>query len=243
MSGASQALDQQATIANNLANASTTGFRAQLSAYRSVPVEAGKSGEDTTRTYSLTTTPSSDFTPGPVERTGNPMDVAIAGSGWLAVQTVNGTEAYTRAGNLHVNTAGQLVDNGGHEVLGRTGPVAIPPGAKVDIATDGTISALLPGGDPTNIQVVDKLRLVNPPDQSLIRGDDGLFRTQNGQNATIDATVQVIPGAIEGSNVNPITAMVQMIDNARSFQMHMKMLDLASTNEQSANQLLNFSNG
>jgi flagellar basal-body rod protein FlgF len=243
MSGASQALDQQATIANNLANASTTGFRAQLSAYRSVPVETATSGGAVTRTYALTTNPGTDYTAGPVQRTGNPMDVAIAGSGWLAVQTADGSEAYTRAGNLHVNNAGQLVDSSGHSVMGRTGPIAIPPGAKIEIAQDGTLSALPPGGDATAIQVVDKLRLVNPQDQELKRGDDGLFRTANNQAVNPDPTVRVIPESIEGSNVNPVTAMVQMIDNARSFQMHMKMLDMASTNEQQANQLLNFSNG
>lgn len=241
MSGASQALDQQATIANNLSNASTTGFRAQLSAYRSVPVESGKTGEQTTRTYALTTNPGTDYSPGPIEKTGNPLDVAIAGDGWIAVQDQAGGEAYTRAGNLHVDQNGQLVTSSGLQVLGTTGPIAVPLNSKLDIASDGTISALAAGDPPTNITVVEKIKLVNPPSGDIVRSDDGLFRTTSGAAATADATVKVQSGALEGSNVNPVQAMVAMIDNARSFQMHMKMLDMASSNEQSANQLLNFS--
>lgn len=241
MSGASQALDQQATIANNLANASTTGFRAQLSAYRSVPVETATSGTDTTRTYALTSNPGTDFTPGAVEKTGNPLDVALQGNGWIAVQTASGEEAYTRAGNMHVDQNGQLVTGTGQQVVGNGGPIAIPPRAKIDIAEDGTISALGAGEAATNVTVVDKIKLVNPPEGALTRGDDGLFHTATGQPAPADATLRLMSGAVEGSNVNPVQAMVQMIDNARSFQMHMKMLDMASSNEQSANQLLNFS--
>lgn len=242
MSGASQALDQQATIANNLANASTAGFRAQLAAYRSVPVESGKAGDATTRTYALSTNPGTDYTPGPIDRTGNPYDVAVEGSGWLTVQTADGNEAYTRAGNFHVNNSGQLVNNTGLPVMGNGGPIAIPPGSTIDIAEDGTISALAAGAPATNITVVDKLKLVNPAPGALIRGDDGLFRGTDGKPEQADPTTRVMSGSLEGSNVNPVQAMVEMIDNARAFQMHMKLLDMASSNEQAANQLLNFSN-
>lgn len=239
MSGASQALDQQASIANNLANASTTGFRAQLSSYRSVPLETATSGNATTRTFALTSNPGTDFTPGPIDRTGNPLDIAVQGDGWIAVQTPNGEEAYTRAGNLHVDQSGQLVNGQGQQVLGKGGPIAIPPGAKLEIANDGTISSFTNGGNaPT---VVDTIKLVKPTNVALKRGDDGFFRTADGSALNADATVQIAPGSLEGSNVNTVQAMVAMIDNARSFQMHMKMLDMASTNEQSANQLLNFS--
>ncbi|SDV46605.1 flagellar basal-body rod protein FlgF [Chitinasiproducens palmae] len=239
-SGASQALDQQATIANNLANTSTAGFRAQLAAYRAVPVEREAGNDLTTRTYALTTVPTSDFTPGPVQPTGNALDVAIQGSGWIAVQAADGSEAYTRAGNLHLDANGQLVTGGGLPVIGNGGPIAVPPATQIDIANDGTISTRGAGDTPTAVAVVDKIKLVNPPAASLTRGDDGLFRA--GEEAVeVDPTVRVTSGAVEGSNVNPVTAMVAMIDNARAFQMHMKVLDMAATNEQTANQLLNFS--
>src|SRR5476649_885113 len=153
MSGAAQALEQQSVTANNLANASTTGFRAQLSAFRQVPMnfENGASGDATTRTFVLSSTPTADYTPGPIQQTGNPLDVAIQGPGWLSVQTNDGGEAYTRAGNLHIDENGQLVNATNQVVLGNGGPVSVPPGAEITIGKDGTVSALTPGDPPTAV--------------------------------------------------------------------------------------------
>ena len=164
MSGAAQALEQQSVTANNLANASTTGFRAQLSAFRQVPMnfENGASGDATTRTFVLSSTPTADYAPGPIQQTGNPLDVAVQGPGWLSVQTQDGGEAYTRAGNLHVDANGQLVTANNLPVLGNSGPMSIPPGAEVTIGKDGTVTALMPGDPPTSIATVDQLKLVNP---------------------------------------------------------------------------------
>jgi flagellar basal-body rod protein FlgF len=243
MTGASQALEQQAVVANNLANVSTTGFRAQLAAFRSVPLAFGDGttiNNDTTRTFVLSSTPGADFVPGPIEQTGNPLDVAIQSSGWLSVQTADGNEAYTRAGKLHVDQNGRLVTATNLTVLGNGGPISVPPGADVSIGKDGTISALMPGDPPTAVAVIDQLKLVNPNPGTLRRSDDGLFRTTDGQPANADQTVNVVSGALEGSNVNPVAAMVSMIDNARQFQMQTKLLQTADQNEQSANQLLQF---
>jgi flagellar basal-body rod protein FlgF len=245
MTGAAQALEQQTTVANNLSNLSTTGFRAQLSNFRDVPLEFGdgngKIDTDVTRTYVVSATPGADFTAGPIEQTGNPLDLAVQGPGWLSVQTEGGGEAYTRAGNLHVDQNGQLVTANNLPVLGNNGPVAVPPGSTVLIGKDGTVSALGAGNAPNTVAILDRLKLVNPPEATMLRGDDGLFRAANGQPAAADPTVQVMAGALEGSNVNPVSAMVDMITNARSFQMHTKMLETADKNEQSANQLLSFS--
>ncbi len=242
MTGAGQALEQQSVVANNLANASTTGFRAQLSAFRSVPMNfADGSASDPTRSFVLSSTPSNDYTPGPIQQTGNSLDVAIQGPGWLAVQTSDGNEAYTRAGNLHVDANGQLVNANNLPVMGSSGPLSIPPGADVTIGKDGTVTALTPGNPPTQIVTIDQLKLVNPDQTTLVHGDDGLFRTADGQPADADPTVTVAPGALEGSNVNPVSAMVDMITNARQFQMQTKMLESADQNDQSANKLLDFS--
>ncbi len=244
MTGASQALEQQAVVANNLANVSTTGFRAQLANFRSVPMSFGDGSsvnDLTTRTFVLSATPGADMTPGAISRTGNPLDVAIQGPGWLSVQTADGNEAYTRAGNLHVDENGQLMTANNLQVIGTGGPIAVPPGSAVTIGKDGTISALAPGNPPSTIAVVDQLKLVNPQDAPLQRGDDGLFRTASGDPADADPNVQVATESIEGSNVNPVAAMVSMITNARQFQMQTKLLQTADQNEQSANQLLNFS--
>jgi flagellar basal-body rod protein FlgF len=243
MTGASQALEQQAVVANNLANVSTTGFRAQLAAFRSVPLAFGDGtavNNDTTRTFVLSSTPGADFVPGPIEQTGNPLDVAVQSAGWLSVQTADGNEAYTRAGNMHVDQNGRLVTANNLPVLGNGGPISVPQGANVTIGKDGTISALMPGDPPTAMAVIDQLKLVNPNPATLQRGDDGLFRTTDGRPANADQTVSVVSGALEGSNVNPVAAMVSMIDNARQFQMQTKLLTTADQNEQSANQLLQF---
>jgi flagellar basal-body rod protein FlgF len=242
MTGASQALEQQAVTANNLANTSTTGFKAQLSAFRQVPMSfENQNGGDTTRTFVLSSTPSADYSAGPITQTGNPTDVAIQGPGWLSVQTADGNEAYTRAGNLHVDANGQLVTANNLPVLGNSGPLSIPPGAQITIGKDGTISALIPGDPPTAIATVDQLKLVNPDPATLTRGDDGLFHTADGEPADADPTVTVAGGALEGSNVNPVSAMVSMIANARQFQMQTKLMESADQNEQSANKLLSFS--
>jgi len=242
MTGAAQALEQQSTVANNLANASTTGFRAQLSTFRQVPMTfADGSSGDSTRTFVLSSTPGADFAPGPIQQTGNPLDVAIQGKGWLAVQAPDGTEAYTRAGNLHVDANGQIVNANNLPVLGNSGPMSVPTGADVTIGSDGTVTALTPGDPPTSIATIDQLKLVNPDPATLTRSDDGLFRTADGQPAEADPTVVVAPASLEGSNVNAVSAMVDMITNARQFQMQTKLLSTADQNDQSANKLLDFS--
>jgi flagellar basal-body rod protein FlgF len=243
MTGASQALEQQAVVAHNLANTSTTGFRAQLANFRAVPMNFGdgsSTNTDTTRTFVLSATPGADFTPGPIQQTGNPLDVAVQGPGWLTIQTPDGNEAYTRAGTLHVDQNGQLVTATNQQVIGNGGPVAIPPGAQVTIAHDGTVSALAAGDPPTAVVVLDQLKLVNPAPATMLRGDDGLFRPADGNPADADPNVSVIPGAVEGSNVNPVNAMVQMINNARQFDMQTKLLTNADQNDQAADQLLQF---
>ncbi|WP_296663011.1 flagellar basal-body rod protein FlgF [Paraburkholderia sp.] len=243
MTGATQALEQQAVVANNLANVSTTGFRAHLANFRDVPMSFGDGStvnDQTTRTFVLSATPGADMTPGAISRTGNPLDIAIQGAGFMAVQTADGNEAYTRAGDLHVDSNGQLVTANNLQVIGSGGPIAVPPGSAVTIGSDGTVSALAPGSQPNAIAMIDQIKFVNPPAGTLTRGDDGLFRTADGNPADADQTVQIATESIEGSNVNPVAAMVSMITNARQFQMQTKLMQTADQNEQTANQLLQF---
>ena len=244
MTGAAQALEQQDVVANNLANTSTTGFRAQLANFRSAPLSFGDGStvnDDTTRTFVLSATPGADYTPGPISQTGNPLDVAVQGPGWLSVQTADGNEAYTRAGNLHIDANGQLMTANNLPVIGSSGPISVPPGSDITIGKDGTVSALVAGDPPQSIAVIDQLKLVNPDPNTLTRGNDGLFHTADGNPADADQTVALAPGSLEGSNVNPVAAMVSMITNARQFQMQTKLLQNADQNDQSANQLLTFS--
>ena len=239
MSGAKQIMEQQASVANNMANVSTPGFRAQIASFRAVPV-VGQ--EAPTRAFVAATTPGADFSHGPLTETGRSLDVAVSGPGWLVVQTPDGGEAYTRVGNLQIGADGQLTTMGGRPVVGDNGAMTVPPGSALTIASNGLVAARDPAsGALTGIAEVGRLKLVNPPNADLERGDDGLFRMRAGQQpAQADEAVTLVSGAIEGSNVNPVEAMVAMIANARGFEMQMKSLQTADINAQSANKLLSY---
>lgn len=230
MSGAKATMQRQETLANNLANASTTGFRAELQAFRAVPVRGDGAS---TRVYSLETTPGYDPTPGPIASTGRTLDVAMQGNSWLAVQGLDGTEAYTRMGSLQVDAEGVLKTSGGTTVLGDGGPITLPPNSTPEIASDGTVSVKQASGGITS---VGRLKLVTP-EAPLTRGDDGLFRAPAGDLAA-DPNARLQSGALEGSNVNPIENMVAMIAAARQFESQMKMLQTAEGDEKAASQLL-----
>ena len=233
MSGAKATMQRQETLANNLANVSTVGFRAELAAFRAVPVEGSGAS---TRVYSLESTPGYDATPGVVGATGRNLDVAMKGAAWLAVQGLDGTEAYTRGGSLDINAEGNLVTASGLTVLGDGGPIQIPPDTQVGIAADGTVSATDTNGRSTSI---GKLKLVTP-EGALARGTDGLFRGGDGDLAA-DPLARLQDGALEGSNVSAVETMVAMIAAARQFEAQMKSLSTAEGNDKAASQLLSVS--
>ena len=235
MSGARLGVVAQSVVANNIANVNTAGFRAQLAAYRAVPV----SGEGLpTRAVVVESTPGSDFTPGAVQATGRDLDVAVQGRGWIAVRAPDGSEAYTRAGGLSTGPSGVLQTAAGLPVVGDGGTITLPPDNKVTIAADGTVSATANSARPAQTTPVGRIKLVLPDDAALVRGDDGLFRLRNGEPASADANVKLMPGALEGSNVNVVESMVGLITLARQFEMQMKMLQNAEANDRQAAQLL-----
>jgi flagellar basal-body rod protein FlgF len=231
MSGAKATLQRQDSLANNLANASTTGFRAEMQAFRAVPVRGDGA---TTRVYALESTIGHDTRPGPVISTGRSLDVAVAGNSWLAVQSLDGTEAYTRAGSLQVSAEGQLVTPSGLPVLGDGGPITVPANAAIEVASDGSLTATVPGRRPAQ---AGKLKLVTP-EAPMQRGTDGLFRAADGADLQPDATARVQSGALEGSNVSAVETMVAMISAARQFEQQMKALQGAEQREQNAAKLL-----
>jgi flagellar basal-body rod protein FlgF len=235
MTGAKHLMLRQDNVAHNLANVNTPGFRAELSAFRSAP--ALGDGQPT-RVFAVDSTTGYDFTPGPVQQTGRPLDVAIQGAGWLAVEGADGREAYTRLGSLEVGSDGALKTSNGYAVLSEQGPVSIPADHALSIANDGTLSAFLPGQTPVSPITVGKLKLVNPPAADMERGNDGLFRVRGGAVADADPNVALASGALEGSNVNAVEAMVSMISLARQFDLQMKMLQNADSNARAASQLL-----
>ena len=230
MSGAKATMQRQDTLANNLANVSTPGFRAELQAFRAVPVQGSGAS---TRVYALETTTGYDASAGAITATGRNLDVAVTGSSWLSVQARDGTEAYTRGGSFDVSNDGTLVTRSGLPVLGDGGPIQIPPNSAVSIGGDGTVSAKGTDGKTT---AVGRLKLVTP-EAPLTRGVDGLFRAPDG-DLPADTNARVQDGALEGSNVSPVETMVAMISAARQFEAQMKMLTTAEGNEKAAAQLL-----
>lgn len=234
MTGAGAATARQAVLANNLANASTHGFKAELSAFRAVPVR----GEGLpSRVMAVETTAGHLATPGSAQRTDRALDVMAQGNAWLAVQGLDGTEAYTRAGALQVSPEGNLVNASGLPMLSDGGaPLAIPAGAEVSIGSDGIISARAPGQPPTQ---VGRIKLVTPnADQPIQRGADGLFRTASADPLPTDPQARLQSGALESSNVNPIETMVAMIGVARQFDVQMRLLQSADSNDRTASRLL-----
>jgi flagellar basal-body rod protein FlgF len=231
-SGARATAARQDGITHNLANANTPGFRADLVAFRAVPVR----GEGaTTRVMALEASAGFDDHSGAIESTGKPLDVAINGRGYFAVQAPDGTEAYTRNGGFEVSPEGILVNHNGLPVSGEGGELNIPANSMVSIAEDGTVTAQ-PATGPA--QQVGKLKLVNPEPGALRKGADGLLRMATGEDAPSDGTLRVAPGSLEGSNVNVVEAMVGMIAASRQFETQMKLLQTAEQNDQRAAQLL-----
>lgn len=236
MTGASHILQQQAAVSENLSNTNTPGFRAAINTFRAVPVE----GEGLpTRVMVVDSVVGADFTPGSMEPTGRDLDVAIDGKGWIAVQAGDGKEAYTRNGSFQVTTNGILQTRSGLNVLGDNGPITLPPNAEVSIAKDGTIMATPAGGKTEEAVRVGRLKLTNPPESQLARGEDGLFRMRDGSATAADGKVRVVSGNLESSNVSAVEAMVNMITLARQFDTQMKMLQTADNNSKAAGQLLN----
>lgn len=233
MTGAKHTLGQQAAVSHNLANATTTGFRTEMHRLRAVEVQTEALN---TRSFVVDASVATDFATGPLQYTARSYDVAVEGKGWLTVQAPDGSEAYTRDGSLMLSPNGVLQTRSGLPVLGEGGPITIPPDSAIDIGKDGTISAWQPGQNIVN--VVDRFKLVNPPEAQLVRGGDGLFRTVDGLPQPLDEAVTVAGGYLEGSNVNVVEQMVTMISLARQFEMQTRMLQTAEQNDRAAAQVL-----
>ncbi|HEY4369388.1 MAG TPA: flagellar basal-body rod protein FlgF [Steroidobacteraceae bacterium] len=235
MSGAKETLRAQTVNNHNLANASTTGFRADLDAFQSRAV-AGTGFAS--RAYATDATTGWDQTQGALLATNNGLDVGIKGSGWITVQGPDGREAYTRAGDLRIDPSGMLMNGAGHPVMGDSGPISVPPNSSVGVGSDGTISIVPLGQGPETTAIVGRIKLVNPPPETLARGEDGLFRTTDGSDAASDSNVQLASGVLESSNVNVADAMVNMIELSRQFDLQVKAMRTAEDNASSSAQLL-----
>lgn len=237
MTGATQALEQQATTSQNLANANTSGFRAQIDSFQAIPVMGP--GALKTRTQVSNATVGSSFLMGPLTQTGRELDVALQGPGWIAIKAEDGSEAYTRNGAFEVSPTGILITQAGLQVVGDGGPITIPPDAKLIVGKDGTLSTLVPGLVPATVNALGRIKLVNPPEDNLVRGDDGLFRLKQGGVAQLDPNLHIVGGALEGSNVNLVESMVRMVNLARSYDTQIAMIKTAQENAAKSSQIMN----
>lgn len=234
-SGAQEVMLAQAANSHNLANASTSGFKADLvnAESRYLVGEGVRS-----RVYAQQQRQGADLAAGSLEYTGRDLDVAVLGEGWIAIQAPDGGEALTRRGDLRVDEFGQLVNGAGQQILGEAGPIALPPFSSLTLGSDGTVS-IVPLGEQANaVAVLDRIKLVNPPSADITKGPDGLLRAAEDAELVPAAEVRLASGTLEGSNVNPVAAMVRMIELSRQFEMHVRVMSLAEELDTASAQLM-----
>lgn len=235
MTGAKQTEYAQAINSNNLANISTTGFRADLHSFSSAPVDGP--GVDS-RVNAVVDSYGTDMAQGPIMNTGRSLDVALKGDGFIAVQSPDGGEAYTRAGDLRTEPGGLLTNGSGHLIMGDGGPIALPPAVSMFIGDDGTISVQPLGSGPETLTIADRIKLVNPDPATVKKGEDGLFYLDDGAIADADASVKITTGALERSNVNVAKTLVNMIELARQYEMQINLIKTSEENADAAAQLM-----
>lgn len=241
MSGAKQNMQAMQLRANNLANVSTTGFRADLAQARSM--QAYGQGMPS-RVFSMTERPGHNFQQGSVITTGRDLDVTIQDQGWIAVLDSMGKEGLTRNGNMNIDVNGLLTTGDGNLVLGETGaPITVPiPVSKIEVGSDGTISVVPQGAPADAIEIVDRIKLTRTDNRSLYKDVNGIFRAKDpNAEYEMDANVKLLTGALEGSNVNAIGEMTNLIDLQRQFEMQVKMMSTAEDMDKASDTLLRMS--
>ncbi|ARG97788.1 flagellar basal body rod protein FlgF [Legionella micdadei] len=226
---------RQNIIGHNMANINSPGFKADLFRAQSLYVTGSVQSSEA---LAVAQSNGTDFSDGPLISTGRDLDVAVLGDGWFVVQDSQGKEAYTQAGNFHITENGMLVNGSNRPVIGDGGPISIPPAQRVEIGTDGTISIVPFEGPPGAVVVLDRLKLVKLKSNELYKDADGLMKLTGGGTAQTDASINVVKGALEGSNVNPVEQMIHMINSGQGFNAKMKIVGAVDSNAQKLAQLL-----
>ena len=239
MTGAKHNMYSQTAHSNNLANVNTTGFRGDWEQARSMSVF----GEHyPSRAYALSERPATDFRPGPLIETGNDLDIALGDTGFIAIQSADGTEAYSRRGDLSLLANGALVNGLGQPIIGEGGPIILPEAQKISIAEDGLISISPPGTPPDTLVVVDQIKRVNPDPRTLIKDEQGVFRPQQGPAVLpADPLVKLVSGFLEGSNVNPVHALTSLLSLSHQYEVQVKMMKTTEDISRASEQLLRIS--
>jgi flagellar basal-body rod protein FlgF len=235
MTGAKQIMQAQAVNNHNIANISTTGFRADAVSFVSRPIYGVGYPS---RVNAVASDGGTDFSSGMLQPTGRDLDVAVTGKGYIAVRGADGTEAYTRAGDLRIGPNGEVTTASGLAILTESGPLVVTPATNVTIGSDGTVSVLPLGLEPFAIAQTDQIKLVNPNEKDLQKGEDGLLRLKSGAKAPADPNVTLTSGVLESSNVNAAQALINMIELQRLYEFQVKSMSSADQNAQTAEQLM-----
>jgi len=235
MTGAKQIMQAQAVNNHNIANVNTIGFRADEVSFVSQPIYGVGYP---TRVNAVASDAGTDFSSGVLQSTNRPLDIAINGKGYIAVLGKDGTEGYTRDGDLQVSPDGSVTTAGGLPVLTESGPLNIPPATTVTVGDDGTVSVLPQGLSAVAISPVDRIKLVNPPQAQLQKGSDGLLRIKDGSKAPTDPNVTVTSGMLESSNVNAAQSLINMIELQRLYEFQVKSMTATDQNEQTSEQMM-----
>ena len=235
LSGMRGSMSRQTVTANNLANTNTVGFRAEMQSARSLWVRGP--GMETRAPVSEEVT-GADMSAGAINHTGRDLDVAMTGDALLTVQAEDGSEAYTRRGDLQVAATGVLTTGDGRPVLGESGPITLPPADSIRVAEDGAIWVVPAGGDPNQPQQIDRLKLVSPQGSRVAKALDGLFRQMDGGTLPADPQARLIPASLEGSNVNSSQTLIDMIEASRSWDMQLQLVSSAREMDTSAADLM-----
>jgi len=235
ISGAKESLRKTSLVSNNLANVNTIGYHAD---YQTIESKAANQKGMQTRIAPHVGMVYTDHNSGPIHYTGHPLDVAIKGSGFFAVQNKTGKEGFTRAGDFEITQQGRLVTQSGYIVVGEDGVINIPPGARVNIDKNGVVTAKLKDEAETNIAEIGRLKLVNPPVDQVTKGEDGLYYPKGDANIAVSRDILLAPESLEGSNVDPVRALVELVDMSRNFDSQTKVLRVMEENANKSNTLL-----
>jgi len=235
MSGGKQIMHAQTIRANNLANVNTTGFRADFEQARAMPVY----GEHfASRVYAMTENPATRYEAGALIQTDRSLDVAMKSDGFIAVLDAQGSEAYTRSGDLQITANGQLVNGSGLPIMGARGPIFLPPIDEISIGEDGTISIVPEGGTAAEVATIGQIKLVNPDTQLIEKGADGLIRAKTGVPLEQSLTAQVKSGFLESSNVSAVEELTKIMSLSRQFEMNIKLMDTVRNNGNASARIL-----
>ncbi len=235
MTGAREASYAQAKTAHNLANASTTGFKADLAQFRSMPIYGDGFAS---RVFAMTESPGHRLDDGGRTPTGRNLDISVQGEGWLVVQGKDGEELLSRRGDLKLDENGSLTNGVNQPIHGDNGPIVIPPFEKIDIGADGTITIRPVGAQPNETAIVDRIKLVNPDPKSLFKNSSGLFQSRETQYFENDIQVKIQTGGLEASNVSVVEELSQMIELSRNYEIQIKLMSSVEERGQALDRLL-----